>query len=115
KAGVPVFETQDITGKNINLVDFKNKVVIINFWASWCAPCEREFPSMIRLLKEFPDDLVLLAFSHDKNMEDLESFTKAFQVTDVPNFIVLWDKDRKLADEFGTKVLPESYLLSPGL
>ncbi len=113
--GVTRFETQDIKGNPVKLEDLKDKVVIINFWASWCAPCVKEFPSMIRLLKHFPDNMVLLAFSHDKSQEDLDSFINAFEVEKVPNFVVLWDKDRKLAKEFGTTVLPESFILSPGL
>jgi thiol-disulfide isomerase/thioredoxin len=115
KSGIPLFETQDIQGRPVRLKDFQNKVVIINFWASWCVPCVKEFPSMVRLLKRFPDDMVLLAFSHDKSMDDLKSFIEAFKVEEVPNFIVLWDKDGKLAEEYGTEVLPESFLLSPGL
>lgn len=113
--GVPHFEMQDISGKTVKLTDFSDKVVILNFWASWCAPCVKEFPSMIRLLKQFPDDVVLLAVSHDKTEDDLMSFLNAFDVKEVLNFIVIWDKSTNLAKEYGTEVLPESYILRPGL
>lgn len=113
--GIPRFEMEDITGKTVKLEDFKDKVVIVNFWASWCAPCVQEFPSMMRLLKKFPDDVVLLALSHDKTWEELKGFVDVFEVSELSNFIVLWDKDRTLAKEFGTEVLPESYILTPGL
>jgi cytochrome c biogenesis protein CcmG/thiol:disulfide interchange protein DsbE len=113
--GLPLFEAVDIKGNKVVLSEFSNRLVIINFWASWCAPCVKEFPSMIRLLKQFPDDMVLLAFSHDKTFEDLESFASAFEVDKVPNFVVLWDQDKAVAKEFGTEVLPESFIIRPGL
>lgn len=115
KSGVPRFEMQDISGQTIRLEDYKDKIVVLNFWASWCAPCIQEFPSMIRLLQKFPEQVVLLAISHDRTEEDLMSFLDAFEVHKVPNFKVIWDRNEKLADEFGTEVLPESYILSYGL
>ncbi|MCB0408188.1 MAG: TlpA family protein disulfide reductase, partial [Bdellovibrionales bacterium] len=102
KEGAPDFSIQDLKGQTITLSEFKNKIVIVNFWASWCEPCVKEFPSLIQLLKQFPDDLVLLAISADYTLEDLNGFTKAFGVENVPNFIVMWDKDQKVAEKYGT-------------
>lgn len=115
KYGVPVFELEDIKGIKHSLEDYKDKVVIINFWASWCEPCVREFPSMLRLLKTFPHDVVILAISHDKDFEDLTTFVEAFDMQGLNNFLVFWDKETKIAKEYGTKVLPESFILSRGL
>lgn len=113
--GIPHFEMEDINGKLVKLSDYSDKVVIVNFWASWCTPCVQEFPSMIRLLEKFPEDVVLLALSHDRNWEDLKGFIDVFEVSKLENFVVLWDKDHLLAKEFGTEVLPESYILKKGL
>ena len=49
KTGVPDFTLKDLEGKDVTLSAYKGKVVIVNFWASWCEPCVKEFPSLIRL------------------------------------------------------------------
>lgn len=115
KSGVPIFELEDIKGVKHSLQSYSDKVVIINFWASWCEPCVREFPSMMRLLKTFSKDVVILAISHDKDFEDLTTFVEAFDMQGLDNFIVFWDKDAQIAKKYGTKVLPESFILSRGL
>jgi thiol-disulfide isomerase/thioredoxin len=109
--GVPEFTIKTLKGDEIALADYNDKVVIVNFWASWCEPCVKEFPSLIRLLDEYKDDVVLIAISADYTMEDLTGFTKAFDVTDIQNFIVVWDKEQEVAKKYGTAVLPESYIV----
>jgi len=49
----PAFTLTDINGKSVSLSDFKGKVVILDFWATWCPPCKREIPDFIKLQKEF--------------------------------------------------------------
>lgn len=110
RKGVPDFELNDVNGKAIQLSTLQDKIVIVNFWASWCDPCVEEFPSLMALLKEFPKEVVLLAISADYNMEDMNNFLKAFKA-EGPNLHVLWDKDQKVAKSYGTTVLPESYIL----
>ncbi len=111
KSGVPDFTLKNLGGEDITLSAYKGKVVIVNFWASWCEPCVKEFPSLIRLLNQYPKEVVLLAVSADYTLEDLVGFTKAFKVSDVSNFIVMWDSKKKVAELFGTEVLPESYII----
>ncbi len=108
--GLPDFELQDTRGQSIRLSDFKDKVVIVNFWASWCDPCVEEFPSLMNLIEHFDGKVKLLAISADKEKEDMENFLKAFSATS-PHLIVMWDKEQKVAKSFGTTVLPESYIL----
>jgi thiol-disulfide isomerase/thioredoxin len=108
--GVPDFEIESINGEMIKLSSFKDKVVIVNFWASWCEPCVQEFPSLIKLIERFKGEVVILAISADYTMEELKNFLKVFKVDD-PNFLVAWDKDKTIATQFGTQVLPESYVI----
>lgn len=112
-SGVPDFTLNDLSGKPIQLTAYNDKIVIVNFWASWCEPCVKEFPSLIRLLNAYPNDLVLLAISADYTLEDLTGFTKAFKVDQVPNFLVMWDEKQTVAAQYGTAVLPESYIIAP--
>lgn len=116
KMGVPEFKLKDLNGKEYSLESFKDKALIVNFWASWCDPCVKEFPSMIDLIKRFNGQVVLLAISADLNEADILNFMKAFGIKkDDPNIVILWDKDQAVASKFGTKQLPESYIFGPQL
>ncbi len=108
--GVPDFTSQYVGGQPFQLSKFKGKILIINFWASWCDPCVREFPSMVKLIEKFNGDVVLIAVSHDYEAKDIETFLKSMG-GHKPNMEILWDKEFKIANQFGTKVLPESYLV----
>ncbi len=67
--------TKTISGKKISLKDYEGKVVLLDFWATWCAPCLREMPSVIDLYKEYHDDgFEIIGISMDKDMEQLESY-----------------------------------------
>lgn len=108
--GVPDFTLQDLNGKSVSLSQFKGKVVLVNFWATWCAPCVKEFPSLQNLVKLFKGDVVVLAVSYDRQKEDIDSFIKAFG--GVPeHFLILWDKDKTTSSLYGTDVLPETFIL----
>lgn len=101
----------DLNEKSVNIGDFgKDKIVILNFWASWCEPCAEEFPSMLKLLNEFRPNIVILAVSNDSNKSDIETFSKAFTLYGVDSLHLLWDKDLKAAKAFQVGKLPESYI-----
>jgi len=111
KEGVPDFTLPDLAGRPVSLSQFKGKVILVNLWASWCAPCVKEFPSLKRLVEHYKGKLVVLAASHDHNRDDLESFIKAFG--DVPaDFVIVWDKDRITSGLFGTDQLPDTYIIT---
>lgn len=116
--GAPDFSLKDVNGEMVRLSDMKDKIVILNFWATWCEPCVDEFPSMIKLLKVFNGQVVLVAMSADDNLKDVQYFLKVFKVKmygqrSLP-IKILWEQDRKLAQLYGTEVLPESYIISGG-
>jgi thiol-disulfide isomerase/thioredoxin len=119
----PDIQAQDYTGKMVPLSAYRGKVVLLNFWASWCPPCVEEMPSMDRLQRLFPKDLVVLAVSSDNGWKDILEFFKA----EGTKMTVLWDPaaapDAKAGDDapsgkvgalsmsYGTDKLPESYLI----
>lgn len=113
--GLPEIQTQTISGAQFDLQNFKDKIVLVNFWASWCAPCIDEFPSMLKLLAEFPNEMVLVAVSRDRTQEDIETFLKAFPGIQRPNIHVIWDKQGTIAKAYGIDRLPESFLAKKGL
>lgn len=113
---LPGFEAQTLKGQNIKLSDFKGKVVIVNFWASWCGPCVEEVPSLISLLKTFPNDIALVAISGDSNQEDIDSFMKSFpEMQTLPNSYVIWDSEKKLIPQYQVFRLPESFVVGKDL
>ncbi len=114
KNGAPDFNVRDIHGNKFSLSQLQNKIVILNFWASWCEPCVDEFPSMLQLVEHFQGQVILIAVSADETLEDMKSFLRAFQVAS-PHIKLVWDKDKKLARQYGTEVLPESYILGKDL
>src|SRR4030095_2376685 len=65
-AGKPAqldFTLKDMHGVDVHLESFKGKVILLNFWATWCGPCRAEIPSLVELQQEYKDDLVVLGLS----------------------------------------------------
>lgn len=112
KDGFPDFTVKTLAGRDVSVHDFKGKILLVNVWATWCAPCVKEFPSLKRLVEKFGGKLVVLAVSHDRDREDIDTFVKAFG--GLPeNFIIAWDEGKKTAKLLGTDALPETYILTP--
>lgn len=111
--GMRDFNFTTIDGRALSLKEFAGKVVILNFWASWCGPCVEEIPSLIKLVKEFKGEVILVAVSGDSSLEDITDFLKAFPEINAPNIYILWDKDRSITKAYEVQRLPESFLASP--
>ncbi|MBI3753714.1 MAG: TlpA family protein disulfide reductase [Deltaproteobacteria bacterium] len=107
----PDFTLPDLKGKMYTLSDYKGKVVFVNFWATWCKPCEEEMPSMQRMyevIKKGYPDFELLAVSVDsKESEVVESFVKKYGIT----FPVLHDKKGKIKEIYKTTGVPETFII----
>ncbi|HAG90754.1 MAG TPA: hypothetical protein DCL41_02720 [Bdellovibrionales bacterium] len=115
KNGIKDFELTDYySGERVQLSHFQDRVVLINFWASWCVPCVKEVPSMIQLAKKLGEKLEVLAISQDKHEDDLKAFLKGFEPFP-ENFRILRDPEGVISKGYGTEVLPESYIVGPGL
>jgi peroxiredoxin len=100
------FSLAGLDGKTYNLDALRGKVVLLNFWATWCPPCRREMPDMETLYRRFGDKgLIVLAVSDEKR-ETVEEFLKKQTYT----FPVLLDPDRKVNTAFGIEGIPNSFL-----
>ena len=100
------FTLEDLEGKSWTLSALKGKVVLVNFWATWCPPCRKEMPDLDRLYSEFKDQgLVILAISDEKK-ETVTSYLATHPV----NYIVLLDPARKANDAFKMAGIPNSYI-----
>jgi len=73
----PELKTKDLDGKEINLQAYKGKVVLLNFWATWCGPCRAEIPSLIRLQEQYKDRLQIIGMDvDDTDADTLRAFVK---------------------------------------
>jgi peroxiredoxin len=104
----PDFSIATSNGKTVARDSFDGKLLMINFWASWCAPCVQETPLLEALHRAGKDGgLTLLAISVDKNQKSYENFVRRHRVT----FLTAHDPEQKINDMFGTYRYPESYII----
>ena len=100
------FTLTALDGKTYSLDSLRGKVVLLNFWATWCPPCRREMPNMEKLYQRFSEKgLVVLAVSDEKR-QTVEDFLKKQNYT----FPVLLDPDRTVNTAFGIEGIPNSFL-----
>jgi thiol-disulfide isomerase/thioredoxin len=104
----PFFTAENLEGKKMSLDDFRGKVVILNFWATWCPPCRLEMPSMEKLYRRFKGQgLEIVAMNFMERPEPISSFMKDNALT----FRVLLDRTGEIAQLYGAHALPVSYLI----
>jgi cytochrome c biogenesis protein CcmG/thiol:disulfide interchange protein DsbE len=70
RAAVPPFAAEDLAGRRISTSDFKNKVILVNFWATWCPPCREEIPALIALQEKYRDQLQVIGVSQDSGSSE---------------------------------------------
>ncbi len=111
----PNFTWQDLSGKKFQLSDIQDKVIVINFWATWCPPCVIEFPQMINLAHLKNDKAVFIFLSVDDDKNAIERFLKKYaKALPMDNVYIGWDKNKDISlSLFGTKKYPETYILTP--
>ncbi len=116
----PDFEVVDAHGSPVSLADYQGRVVLLNIWATWCAPCLEEMPSMQRLYDAFsPDDFVIAAVSIDAPVGDADAagnpggdplvFASRLGLT----FPILLDPPGEIQRIYQTTGVPESFLIGP--
>ena len=95
----PTFSSVDLDGGRVRLEDFRGRLVLLNFWASWCGPCTEEFP---RLKSVHGDDVVVLGVVFDDSADAARSFVRAQGAT-WPSVV---DPDHEIADAYGVAKKP---------
>ncbi len=105
----PRFLSMTLQGKKIGNDDLKGKLVVLNFWATWCPPCRLEMPSMERLYQEFKGQgLEVVAINFMEREKAITSFLKENGFS----FPVLLDKKGEIARKYGVHGLPVTYLIA---
>lgn len=105
----PNFHLRDLQGRTISLSQFRGKVVLLNFWATWCGPCRIEMPAMEQLYRTLPrKDFEILAVSTDPQGA---AVTRPFQREMGFTFPILHDPDMRTGLIYGTRTLPLSFMV----
>ncbi len=104
----PAFSITTDSGQKITESNFGGKVLVLNFWATWCPPCLEEFPALNRFAAQNKDSgVVVLGISVDKN----ETLYKRFLQNTKPAFQTMRDPEQNVNAKYGTFQFPETYII----
>lgn len=107
----PEFSVVTDQGKHVSPTEFGGKLLVLNFWASWCQPCVQEIPSLDQFQREFAKSgVVVVAVSVDKNDQKYRNFLKRIPVS----FETVRDPSADVSARYGTFRYPETYLIKDG-
>lgn len=104
------FSIKDMEGKDVKLSSFKGKVILLNFWATWCGPCKAEIPGFVELQEKYKKDLVVIGYDVDDTAEKARPFIAEYKM----NYPVLLGEGREdVQDAYGPIWgIPASFLIS---
>lgn len=104
----PSFSILTDDGRQISTSEFGGKVLVLNFWATWCPPCIDELPSLDAMAKQLaPKGVVVLGVSVDRNMAAYERFRKQAKI----GFLTARDPEARISAAYGTFKYPETYVI----
>ena len=105
----PAIDMPDQAGKKVDLNELKGKVVLVDFWASWCGPCKQEMPVLEELHKKYAQDgLVIVGVNIDNNAKKMNNFLRGTPVT----FRIIHDRKLNVASKYEPETMPSSYFIA---
>ena len=108
------FDLETLDGKNIDVADklIEKKLILVNFWATWCPPCIKEIPDLLNLKKKYERDIEIIFVSVDANpTKVIPKFLKKNELEDFQTYI---DKKLNLTKELEVKVMPTTLVITDG-
>lgn len=106
----PDFSLPDVDGKRYRLSELRGRVVLVNFWATWCPPCRREMPSLQRLWEQLKDrGVTILAIDVGEDEDTIFGFSFATGTT--LDFPILLDRESKVIEQWPVRALPTSFVV----
>jgi peroxiredoxin len=107
---LPDFKIETLTGEKITGQSLTGKVVVLNFFATWCPPCQEELPHLQELWQKYKNDnFYLLSIGREHSRAELDTFIQTKGIT----FPVAPDQDKSIYKKFATQYIPRTYLIDP--
>jgi cytochrome c biogenesis protein CcmG/thiol:disulfide interchange protein DsbE len=105
----PDFTLKSFDGKTVKLSDYKGKVIIIDFWATWCPPCRKGIPDLISIQNDYKNDVVIIGISLDgeKTLKDVPGFVKSYAI----NYPIVYGDDKVVAAYGGIEGIPTAFVV----
>tara|TARA_B100001121_G_scaffold97633_1_gene86359 strand:- start:276 stop:785 length:510 start_codon:yes stop_codon:yes gene_type:complete len=107
---VETFSIKDINDYEKIISSSEKKILLLNFWATWCAPCIKEIPELLELKKKFNNDVEIYFLSVDSNVK--KTVPKFLKKNKLENLKVLNDEKLKISSKFGVKVMPTTVIIN---
>jgi peroxiredoxin len=107
-SAAPDFTLRSSTGKNLKLSEYRGQVVMINFWATWCAPCRQEMPHLSRLYEQYRKaGFMLLGVNIDDNPKAAQAMAEQLGV----RFPVLYDTTKQVSKQYDVDAMPSTVIV----
>jgi thiol-disulfide isomerase/thioredoxin len=103
----PSFKLRNLAGQEVSLDQYRGKVVLLDFWATWCGPCQMTMPLLERLEKENPKNMTLLAINIGESAETVRDYVRLQNVSSE----VLLDEDSAVGSAYGASAIPLQVLI----
>ena len=112
-AEAPDFRLEDIDGRIYSLSDYRGKIVVINFWASWCPPCRAELPELKEFYEETDDDVIeFLSINLYETEQQPDELPQFIEDEELP-YPVLIDRSGSVTDDYRIRTIPVTAIISP--
>lgn len=103
----PDIDLQNIEGETVRLSDLRGKIVVVNFWATWCGPCVYEMPMFQEMYEEYSSDLEILAVNNQESEDEVLPFIEKMGLT----YEILYDLDARVALEYQVLGFPTTFFV----
>jgi len=107
-APAPDFELENLTGEVKHLSDFQGRVVVLNFWATWCGPCTHEMPFFQEIHESYASEIAVLAVNNQESVDRVNPFVEELGLT----YEILMDNDGGVATQYQVLGFPTTYFLN---